>query len=155
MAMISGPFTDAVVKMLMSEDRRFFDGDVLKNPQGCFGVLYQNEVWVADPVVGPVSPQDFDVDHSELLRFPEPFGDTFRFTEGDGNIFIPEYKEADKAFLRQCGYAPASPQETMVRLRAAQGREEHLYYPLSCKTGVFCEKDAMEIARILSVSPYD
>lgn len=149
MAMISGPFTDEVVKMLMREERYFFDGDVLKNPQGRFGVLFQNQVWIADPLVRAVSAEDFDVSLSTLLRFPEPFEDTFRFTEGDGNIFLPEYKEADKKFLRDCGYRPASPQKTLERLLKAKGKKQHELYPLSCKIGVWDEKEAAEVARIL------
>ncbi|MBR5329130.1 MAG: hypothetical protein IKV45_02880 [Firmicutes bacterium] len=149
MSMISGPYTDAVVKMIMSEDRRFFDGDVLKNPKGQFGVLYQNSVWVADPKVHAISERDFDVARSQLLRFPEPYEDTFRFTEGDGNIFIPEYKASDKVFLRECGYLPASPKETLIRLEEKEGTEQHPLYPLSCKVGVWSEADALEVARIL------
>ena len=149
MAMISGPFTDEVVKMLMREDRRFFDGDVLKNREGRFGVLFEHKVWIADPVVRTVSPEEFGAAHSELLRFPEPFEDTFRFTEGDGNIFLPEYKADDKKFLRDCGYGPASPRKTLARLEKAKGEEHHPFYPLSCKIGVWEEKDAAKVARIL------
>ena len=155
MAMISGPFTDEVVKMLMREERRLCDGDGLKNKDGVFGVLFQNRVWIADPVVRTVSEGEFGVSHSELLQFPEPFEDTFRFTEGDGNIFLPEYKEADKTFLRECGYQPASPQKTLERLLKAKGEKRHRLYPLSCKIGVWEEYSAAEVARILTVSPYD
>lgn len=155
MAMISGPFTDEVVKMLMSQDRRFADGDVLKNKNGQFGVLFQNQVWIADPVVGTVSREEFGVSHSQILQFPEPYEDTFRFTQGDGNIFLPEYKEADKAFLQNCGYCPATPQKTLERLLKAQGEKRHRLYPLSCKIGVWAEDSAAEVARILTVSPYD
>ena len=113
MAMISGPFTDEVVKMLMKGEHRLFDGDLLKEPGGRWGVYFGNEVWVADPVLRTVSERDFDVLHSYVPDLPEPYGDTFRITEGDGNIFIPEYKEEGKAFLRRCGYCPASPGETL------------------------------------------
>ena len=117
MAMISGPFTDEVVKMLMKGGSRLFDGDLLKNPKGQWGVLFQKEVWIADPLVHSVSEREFDVKNSITLDLPELYEDTFRITEGDGNIFIPEYKEQDRVFLKQCGYCPVSPAETFRNLK--------------------------------------
>ncbi|MBQ1252710.1 MAG: hypothetical protein IIY02_07320 [Firmicutes bacterium] len=150
MAMISGPFTDEVVKMLMKGERRLFDGELLKNPKGQWGVLFQQEVWIADPLLRTVSEQVFDVKNSSSVDLPEPYGDTFRFTEGDGNIYLPEYKEEDKAFLRRCGYCPASPAETLTRLKKEEGTEQHKLYPVSCRVGVWAEDDVAEVLRILT-----
>lgn len=150
MGMISGPYTDAVVKMLMNEDRRFFDGDVIKNAAGKIGLLYEGGVWIADPVVREVSPKEFGAESAALIRLPEPYGDTFRFTEGDGNIFIPEYKPAEKAFLRQCGYDPVFPGKAAGQLKEAKGSEKHKLFPFSCRIGVLDEMAAAEVLRILT-----
>ena len=58
MAMISGPYTDEIVKMLMGEERRLSDGDILKNPQGQYGVFVSEGVWISDPVVRLISLAD-------------------------------------------------------------------------------------------------
>ena len=150
MAMISGPFTDEVVKMLMKGGSRLFDGDLLKNPKGQWGVLFQKEVWIADPLVHSVSEREFDVKNSITLDLPELYEDTFRITEGDGNIFIPEYKEQDRVFLKQCGYCPVSPAETFRNLKKEEGVEHHKLYPVSCRIGVWEEKDVVEVVRILT-----
>lgn len=149
MAMISGPYTDAVVKMIMGEEPALEDGAILIEPGGRVGALFGREVWVADPVVRAVPAATFDIAHSQRLRFPVPFEDTLRFLGEDGSIFIPEYAPEDKELLRRWGYSPVSGETLERALKEAGGTARHRWYPLCCKIGVYGEKEAETIAGIL------
>lgn len=141
MAMISGPYTDAIVKMLMGEERRLCDGDILKNPRGQYGVFVQNGVLIADPEVRLISAEAFDAARSKKLAFPEPFAGGYRFVRADGNIWIPEFTAEEKELLKDCGYAPASAEKTISRMARAKGENRFSLYPLGCKTGIRREED--------------
>ena len=146
MAMISGPYTDEIVKMLMGEERRLSDGDILKNPQGQYGVFVSEGVWISDPVVRFISLAEFDTAHSKKLMFPEPFAGGYRFVRGDGSIWIPELSPEEKFFLKQCGYQPVSGPETVVRIVRDQGKRLFPCYPLTCKTGIRQEENIVKAA---------
>ena len=141
MAMISGPYTDAIVKMLMGEERRLCDGDILKNPRGQYGVFVRNGVWIADPKVCLIPAGEYDVAHSKKLSFPEPFADGYRFVRADGNIWIPEFSASEKKLLKRCGYQPVSGEETVFRMERAEGEIRFSLYPLYCKTGIRREEE--------------
>ena len=141
MAMISGPYTDAIVKMLMGEERRLCDGDILKNPRGQYGVFVQNGVLIADPEVRLISAEAFDAARSKKLAFPEPFAGGYRFVRADGNIWIPEFSASEKKLLKDCGYLPVSGEETISRMARAKGENRSPLYPLGCKTGIRREED--------------
>ncbi|MGM9568277.1 MAG: hypothetical protein ACI3W6_08880 [Clostridia bacterium] len=144
MAMISGPYTDEIVKMLMGEERRLLEGDVLKNPCGQYGVFDGKNIWISDPVVRLISAEEFDAIHSKKLMFPEPFAGGYRFVRGDGNIWIPELSPEEKDFLKHCGYQPVSAPETVARMARDQGEHRFPCYPLSCKTGIRQEKNILQ-----------
>lgn len=145
MAMISGPYTDSVVKMLMKEERRLIDGDILKNPRGQYGVFVGNGVWLCDPVVCYICGAEFDVAHSKKLRFPEHCADGFRFVSADGTVWIPPFSREEKDFLKGCGYHPAAPSAVLAYMKEARGSVRHKYYPVSCKTGVWDEETAAKV----------
>lgn len=146
MAMISGPYTDAIVKMLMGEERRLFDGDILKNSRGQYGVFVRNAVWISDPVVRLISDEEFDVAHSKKMMFPEPFAGGFRFARADGSIWIPALSEAEKNLLENSGYHPVSTEKVLLRMEQEKGESHSHYFPLSCKTGIWSEEDIKKAA---------
>lgn len=146
MTMISGPYTDAIVNMLMGEERRLFDGDILKNPQGQYGVFTRQGVWIADPVVHLIDPSEFDAAHSKKLIFPEPFAGGFRFVHDDGDIWIPTFTTEEIDLLKSCGYQPVSAEKTLIRIGESCGERHFSGYPLSCKTDIWQEEDLRKVA---------
>lgn len=149
MAMIAGPFTDEIVGILMGQERALYAPGALffdKTDRCCW--LDDDGVWMVDTVLKKVS-DTWLAKPFFVQKFPEPVRDGFCLTEGDGTVWIPEFTDEEKTFLKNCGYHLVEPEEIRRNLRKNLGNEVGELFPLSCKTGVFKEEDVKTLREIL------
>lgn len=146
MAMISGAFTDEVVRMMRgSEHHPPAYGDVIVNDNGLYGVYGDGVVYLSKECVVCVPYADFAKQGVGVLRFPVPYGDGFRFVLDSGTIWIPEFSEAERDFLRENGYTIRTATQTVAKITSALGKKHHAFYPISCKTGLMRKEDAEKL----------
>ena len=150
MAMISGPFTDEIVRMLQnSSSVPPIYGDVLYNSKKQYGVLGNGVVYVSEDTVSEIPFADFAAAGIRVVRFPEPCGDGFRLTEGAATIWLPEWSAEERSFLREIRYRIFDGAATIAKIKSALGEKRHSFYALSCKTGVMVEDDVRKLAACL------
>lgn len=148
--MISGPFTDEIVGMLRGDQNISpVYGDVLINSKKQYGVLGDGVVYISEQTVREIPFADFAVSGPRLVRFPQPWGDGFRLAESTGTVWLPEWSEAERSFLREIGYRVFDGVTTVANIKAARGEKHHPLYALSCKTGVMAEEDVRKLAACL------
>lgn len=147
MAMISGPFTDEIVRMLRgTEDGSPAYGDVLFNGKKQYGILDDGVVYVSADTIQKVSYTDFVSESIRVLRFPEPYGDGFRLTDAFGTVWVPEFTEAERDFLKKIDYQVHDAESTVKKIKGSLGKKQHPLYAISCKTGVMVEDDVRKLA---------
>ena len=147
MTMISGPFTDEIVKMLRTSGQEApARGDVLLAADMRWGVFDGSLVYVSGETVAAIAYADFAGDGVRVVPFPEPYGDGFRLVDSGGGTWIPEFSPAERSFLKECGYRVNTAAETVAMIRAALGQKQHPFYAISCKTAVMPRADAEKIA---------
>lgn len=145
--MISGPFTDEIVRMLRgSANTPPADGDVLYNGKEQYGVKDHDVVYVSEKTVCKVPYADFAANGVRVLRFPMPLGDGFRFTDAADSVWVPEFTEAEKTFLREVLYQVYDAATTVANIKAVLGEKHHPFYAISAKTGVLAEEDVRQLA---------
>jgi hypothetical protein len=145
--MISGPFTDEIVQMLrVSSGEPPVYGDVLLNGKKQYGVYGDGIVYISDGTIQKMPLAGFAAESVRILRFPEPYGDGFRLMDAFGNVWVPEFSEEDRDFLRKIGYQVHDAQTTVSKIKSALGEEQHPLYAISCKTGVMVEDDVRKLA---------
>lgn len=148
--MISGPFTDEIVRMLQnSSSIPPVYGDVLLNSKKEYGVLGNGVVYVSKEMVREMPFADFAAAGIRVVRFPEPCGDGFRLTEAQATIWLPEWSVEERSFLREIRYRVFDGAATAAKIKLALGEKRHPLYALSCKTGVMAEDDVRKLAACL------
>ncbi len=148
MAMISGPYTDTVVDMLMRSDRPHKKSALYVNESGLFGFYDGAMIYIADPVVRRISPHDFG--KAKNLVFPEKCGDGLRLSTDDGSLWVIPLKEEEReAFLRS--YQLVSEGEALERIRNAESEKRPRDFPLCCKIGFFDDGDKADLDLIKKI----
>ena len=148
MAMISGPFTDTVVDMLMRSDRPRKQSALYLEEGGRFGFYDGVNIFVADPVVRRILPRDFG--KAKNLIFPEKCGDGLRLSSEDGSLWvIPLNEEERAAFL--CSYHPVSDGEVLARIKKAETEQRPQDFPLRCKIAFPDDGDEADLELIKKI----
>lgn len=145
--MISGPFTDEIVRMLRgSENSPPVLGDVLYNGKKQYGIFDHDVVYISEETVCRVPYIDFAAKGVCVLRFPTPYGDGFRLTDQAGTVWLPEFTKKERAFLREIRYQVYDAAATVANIKAVLGEKHHSLYAISAKTGVMAEEDVRKLA---------
>ncbi len=150
MAMISGPFTDEIVRMLQnSSGIAPVYGDVLLNAKKQYGVFGDGVVYVSEETVREIPFADFAAAGLSVVRFPEPWGDGFRLAQAQDAIWLPAWSAQERSFLREIGYRVFDGEATAAKIKSALGEKRHPLYAISCKTGVMAAEDVRKVAACL------
>ncbi|HMM06031.1 MAG TPA: hypothetical protein PKD52_05105 [Clostridiales bacterium] len=150
MAMISGPFTDEIVRMLQSSSSIApAYGDLLLNSKKQYGVLGDGVVYISGETVREIPFAGFAAAGVRVVRCPEPYGDGFRLTEGQDTIWLPEWSPEERSFLKEICYQVFDGEATVAKIKSALGEKHHPLYALSCKTGVMAVDDVRKVAACL------
>ncbi len=131
MAMISGPFTDAVVEMLRRSDRPGGMTGLWKNGAGVYGLSDGALFWHGGGIVSAADPASFAP--RQRILFPERAGDGFRLVTAD-SLWVLPLTEAERAVFSRW-YAPVGDGEALARIAAARGEARDAAFALRCKLG--------------------
>lgn len=148
--MISGPFTDEIVRMLRhSSSAPPAYGDVLINSKKQYGILGDGVVYVSGATVHEMPFADFAAAGVAVVDFPKPYGDGFRLTQEQDTVWLPEWTREERAFLKEVRYRVFDGAAAVANIKSALGEKHHPLYALSCKTGVMSADAASKVAACL------